>query len=84
MRLGAGTIGRTVVRAGRVTLGILCLALGVAGLFLPFLQGILLLVVGSALLSSESAYARRWSEWLRRHLPHKRIERLGEHADGRG
>ena len=83
MWLGAGTIGRTIVRTGRVALGVLCLGLGVAGLFLPFVQGILLLVIGCSLLSSESEYARRWLEWLQGYLPSKRTRRLGEH-DGCG
>ena len=83
MRLQSGTIPRTIVRTGRVTLGVVCLLLGVAGLFLPFVQGILLLVIGGSLLSRESAFARRGGDWLRRFLPHKLAMRLGEHADGR-
>ena len=78
MRLGAGTVSRTVVRTGRVGVGILCLGLGVAGLFLPFVQGILLLVIGCSLLSSESERARRWLDWLRGQLPLKFAKRLGE------
>jgi hypothetical protein len=54
-----------IVRAGRIAFGLICLALGVAGLFLPFLQGILLLVVGVTVLSRESDLARRWLDRLR-------------------
>lgn len=57
---------RHAVRVTKVALGIACLALGVVGLFLPFLQGILFLIVGLTLLSSESEYARRCLAWLRR------------------
>jgi len=66
------------MRAGRVTLGIVCLVLGVAGLFLPFVQGILLLVIGCSLLSSESERARRCMNWLRGYLPLKYAKKLGE------
>ena len=71
-------------RVGRITLGILCLILGVAGLFLPFLQGILLLVVGASLLSRESVVARNVLDRVRRYLPRKLAVKLGEHTDGRG
>jgi uncharacterized protein len=68
------TVLRTVGRVSRVVLGVLCLALGVAGLFLPFLQGILLLLVGLTLLSSESEMARRWLEWLRARVRRKQTK----------
>jgi uncharacterized protein len=67
------------MRYGRIVAGVLCLALGVAGLFLPFVQGILLLVVGLTLLSTESEMARRWLEWLR-----ARVRRKGHDGDGAG
>lgn len=49
-------------RAVLATAGVLLLVLGVAGLFLPFLQGILFLVLAAAVLSlaSERVYG-----WLR-------------------
>lgn len=49
-------------RAILATAGVLLLVLGVAGLFLPFLQGILFLVLAAAVLSlaSERVYG-----WLR-------------------
>jgi uncharacterized protein len=43
--------------------------LGVAGLFLPFLQGILFLLVGLYLLSLESARARLFRQRLRKRYP---------------
>ncbi|HEX6199811.1 MAG TPA: DUF454 family protein [Thermoanaerobaculia bacterium] len=49
-------------RAVLATAGVLLLVLGVAGLFLPFLQGILFLLIAAAVLSlaSERVYG-----WLR-------------------
>jgi hypothetical protein len=49
--------------------GWLFIALGVVGLFLPFLQGILFLMIGFYLLSRESVWARRLRQWLRTRYP---------------
>jgi len=73
---------RYAVRVTKVTLGIFCLLLGVVGLFLPFLQGILFLIVGLTLLSSESDFARRWLLWLRRRVSIGRTGQ-GESSDDR-
>ncbi len=58
-----------------LTLGWIFLLLGVAGLFLPVLQGILFLLVGVYLLSLGSARARllrqRARRWLRNRYPDK-------------
>lgn len=51
-------------RLGKITAGISLLFLGVLGLFLPFLQGILFLIMGLTLLSTESPRAKAWLEWL--------------------
>lgn len=50
-------------------LGWFFIALGIAGLFLPILQGILFLLIGLALLSGESRWARRLLIRLRRRYP---------------
>ncbi|HSL85020.1 MAG TPA: DUF454 family protein [Thermoanaerobaculia bacterium] len=47
-------------RAVLAAVGILLLVLGVAGLFLPFLQGILFLVLAAAVLSLASERVYRW------------------------
>ena len=47
----------------------LFILLGIAGLFLPFLQGILFLLVGVLLLSRESEWARRHLDRLRARYP---------------
>jgi hypothetical protein len=49
------TIGRWIRRV----LGVFFLIVGIAGLFLPILQGILLLIIGILLLAGESIWVRR-------------------------
>lgn len=51
-------------RAILATAGVLLLVLGVAGLFLPFLQGILFLVLAAAVLSLASERVYRWLRGL--------------------
>ncbi|MBI3769626.1 MAG: hypothetical protein HY271_14205 [Deltaproteobacteria bacterium] len=51
-------------RFGKITIGVLLLVLGVIGLFLPFLQGILFLIMGLSLLSTESPRAKAWLHCL--------------------
>ncbi len=50
--------------------------LGIAGLFLPVLQGILFIAIGLVLLSTEYAWAHRTLDWLK-----KRFPRAGHHVD---
>lgn len=50
-------------------LGWFFIALGIAGLFLPILQGVLFLLIGLAILSGESRWARRLLVRLRRRYP---------------
>lgn len=45
------------------------IALGVLGLFLPFLQGILFLLAGLLVLSREYTWARRLLSYLRTRFP---------------
>ena len=51
-------------RAAKITIGVLLLALGIVGLFLPFLQGILLLIMGLTVLSTESSRAKAWLHYI--------------------
>ena len=53
-------------RAGKITVGVLLLVLGVIGLFVPFLQGILLMIMGLSLLSTESPRAKAWLAYLQK------------------
>ncbi len=50
-------------------LGWMFLLLGIAGLFLPVLQGILFLLIGLVILSRQYEWARNWMERLRRRYP---------------
>ena len=45
------------------------IVLGIAGLFLPFLQGILFLAVGLIILSNHYAFAQRWLDTLKHRYP---------------
>jgi uncharacterized membrane protein YbaN (DUF454 family) len=60
-------------RLGKITAGISLLILGVIGLFLPLLQGILFLIMGLTLLSTESPRAKAWLEWLQRRTGWERL-----------
>jgi len=50
-------------------LGWLFIVLGIAGLFLPILQGVLFLLIGLVLLSKESRTVRRFLAYLRLRYP---------------
>ena len=58
-----------VWRAVKVVAGTCLLVLGVAGLFLPILQGVLFLFLGLALLATESRRARGVVVALKRRYP---------------
>ncbi|MFB3915470.1 MAG: PGPGW domain-containing protein [Terriglobales bacterium] len=45
------------------------LLLGVAGLFLPVLQGVLFLLIGLIILSSQYAWAHHWLQKVKKHFP---------------
>ena len=45
------------------------LVLGVLGLFLPFLQGFLFLIVGLLILSRHALWAARLLDWVKRRHP---------------
>ena len=63
------------LRIGLLILGWLIVVLGLAGLLLPGLQGILLLILGAAILSVASDTVHRWLEDLLEHRP-KMLRRL--------
>lgn len=56
-------------RVVKLTLGWIFIVLGVAGLVLPFLQGILFLAIGATLLAQESPWAHEQLQKLRRRYP---------------
>jgi uncharacterized membrane protein YbaN (DUF454 family) len=67
-----------VKRFALVAAGWILVALGVAGLFLPLLPGVVLLLVGLWMLSSEYDWARRLSLKLRQRFPEvsRKLQRL--------
>lgn len=56
-------------RLAMIFVGWVLLFLGAAGLFLPVLPGILLLLIGLSILSVEYDWARRWVMALRQRFP---------------
>jgi uncharacterized protein len=75
----AGSPKHPLWRGVKITLGLILLPLGVVGLFLPFLQGVLFLLVAVALLSSEIPYVARWRDRVRARFPGpwEKAEELG-------
>jgi len=71
---------KAVWRLGRIILGFALLGLGVIGLFLPFLQGIAMIVAGLLLLAPEFQWARRLLDWAKRkwHSARGSAARAGE------
>ncbi len=59
-------------RLARIIAGFGLLIAGVFGLFLPFLQGIAMIIAGLLLLAPEFPWARRLVDWLRRKWGHAR------------
>jgi uncharacterized membrane protein YbaN (DUF454 family) len=49
--------------------GLFLVALGIAGLFLPFLQGVLLIIAGLLLLAPHSKTVRRYIALFRKKYP---------------
>lgn len=52
-------------RIGRIIGGFALLIVGFIGLFLPVLQGVVMIVAGLLLLSPEFSWARRLLDWLK-------------------
>jgi uncharacterized membrane protein YbaN (DUF454 family) len=69
----------------KLALGWGLLLLGIVGLFLPILQGMLLIFLGVALLSTQSEWVRRGLESLRARFPRQaaKLRRLKENLLGR-
>ncbi len=62
-------------RLARIVGGFVLIAVGIVGLFLPFLQGIALIVAGLLLLAREFRWARRLLAWLRSKYPARRRQK---------
>jgi uncharacterized membrane protein YbaN (DUF454 family) len=72
---GGWKLGQPIKRIIILAAGWICIALGIAGLFLPILQGILLIGLGLWLLSKESTLMRRLTDRLAEKFPrqHQRL-----------
>ena len=66
----------SIKKVGLLIVGWFFIALGILGLFLPFLQGILFILIGLAILSSRSEIIKRFLKHLEERYPqhHERIE----------
>jgi len=80
-----GSAKHPVWRGVKITLGLILLPLGVVGLFLPFLQGVLLLLVAVALLSSEVPFVARLRDRVRHRYPGpwEKAEEIGRRIKAR-
>jgi uncharacterized membrane protein YbaN (DUF454 family) len=70
----------SIKKIGMLIIGWLFIVLGIFGLFLPFLQGILFILIGLAILSSRSEIIKRVLRHLEERYPHhhRRIEKWRE------
>ncbi len=70
-----------VKKIGWFVIGWLFILLGALGLFLPILQGILFIMIGLAILSSQSEWVRRLLKYMESRFPHlrERVEKLKGH-----
>lgn len=68
-RVHSRAMEKQVKRIVVLVIGWALIAVGVVGLFLPFLQGILFILLGLYVLSRESITARRWLDRGRKRYP---------------
>jgi uncharacterized membrane protein YbaN (DUF454 family) len=66
----------SIKKVGLLIIGWFFIALGILGLFLPFLQGILFILIGLAILSSRSEIIKCFLKHLEERYPqhYERIE----------
>ncbi len=64
-----GSVKKTLKRAAILVVGWAFILLGIAGLFLPVLQGILCLLIGLFILSAEYPWAHRVLHRLKARFP---------------
>ena len=65
-----------IKKFGLLIIGWLFIVMGILGLFLPFLQGILFIMIGLAILSSRSEMIKRFLKHLEERYPrhHEKME----------
>jgi uncharacterized membrane protein YbaN (DUF454 family) len=75
---------RDVKGIGTLILGWFLVGLGIVGLFLPFLQGVLFIMIGLAILSSRSTKIKGLLDRLEKRYPdeYQRIEALKDKVTG--
>lgn len=73
---------KPVWRVVRIVVGFALVLGGIAGLFLPFLQGIAMIVAGLILLAREFHWARRLLDWAKRRWASVRGAAAARQADG--
>ena len=56
-------------KVGFTVSGWLIICLGIAGLALPFVPGVVFILLGLVILSSQYVWAQRMVTWLRRKFP---------------
>lgn len=80
-----GSTKHPIWRGAKITLGLILIPLGILGLFLPFLQGVLILLVAVALLSREVPLVARLRARLRNRYPGpwEKAEEFGERIKAR-
>jgi Putative transmembrane protein (PGPGW) len=66
----------------KVGAGWCLLVVGVAGLFLPVIQGLLCIASGLTLLSTEYRWANVCLEWIKRKIHLGKKERSAQHQSG--
>ena len=73
-----------MMRIIRLTVGWTFIVLGVMGLVLPFLQGILFIAIGLAIIAPEYQWAQDRLDWLRDRFPQvaSGFDRAQERAEG--
>ena len=78
-------VGGHFKRVAVIITGWSFIALGIVGLFLPFLQGILFILIGLVILSKEHHWAGKVVAWVRSRFPkldrwfawaHRKVERI--------
>jgi uncharacterized membrane protein YbaN (DUF454 family) len=62
-------VGRAMRNVGFTVSGWMIICLGIAGLALPFVPGVVFILLGLVILSSQYVWAQRMLGWLRRKFP---------------
>ncbi len=87
-RLGCTSLGieagqelkRTILRTGRLTLGVLLVLAGVVAGFLPIVQGWVFILAGLTIMAPESHRARKLLEWAKEKAGIKSSKADGDEA----